>query len=66
MLNNTPFSPYRSTKRVETLNIDKAMEQAMRDCGRKKPAVFHRRNGKPWKVTMLLDDWIELYKKGST
>ena len=49
-------------KRVETLNIDKAMEQAMRDCGKKKPAVFHRRNGKPWKVTMLLDDWIELYK----
>lgn len=50
-------------KRVENLNIDKAMEQAQRDCGKKIPAVFHRRNNKPWKVTMLLDDWQKLYKR---
>ena len=50
-------------KRVEALNIDKAMEQAQKDCGRKVPAVFHRRNKKPWKVTMLLKDWIEVYRR---
>lgn len=51
-------------KRVENLNLDKAMKQAQRDCGRKMPAVFHRKNRTEWKVTMLLDDWIELYKRG--
>lgn len=50
-------------KRVERLVLDKAMEQAMEECGEEnKPAVFHRRNQCPWKVTMLLSDWIELYK----
>ena len=65
-------------KRVEHLNIDKALEQAIRDKyadelkqGIKlSPAVFHRANddrrrdstrGK-WKVTMLLDDWMELFQ----
>lgn len=65
-------------KRVERLNIDKALEQAIRDNyadsikqGKKLfPAVFHRSNddrkkdstrGK-WKVTMALDDWMELYQ----
>lgn len=50
-------------KRVEKLNIDTAMEQAIRDCqdGRK-PTVFHRKNRKPWLVTMRFEDWIELYK----
>ena len=42
------------------------MEQAIRDTETKKekriPAVFHRKNRKPWKVTMLLSDWFELYK----
>lgn len=49
-------------KRVENLNIYKAMEQAIRDCGKKKPAVFHRRNGKQWLVTMPLDEWVQIYK----
>jgi Holliday junction resolvase len=47
-------------KRVERLNIDQAMEQAERDCYEKTPIVCHRRNNKPWMVTMLLDDWISL------
>jgi hypothetical protein len=25
------------------------------------PAVFHRRNQKPWKVTLLLDDFMAIY-----
>lgn len=53
-------------KRVEKLNIDDAMEQAIRDLKTKKekrlPTVFHRKNNKPWKATMLFEDWVKLYK----
>ena len=49
-------------KRVERLNIDDAMKQDMNDSRSGEfPAVFHRRNGCPWKVTMKLDDWMKLY-----
>lgn len=57
-------------KRVQSLNIDCAMDQSIRDAAKFHdgfPAVFHRKNheagtskGK-WKVTMLLDDWLEIY-----
>lgn len=51
-------------KRVERLVIETAMQQARDDCDPfSLPAVFHRKNGKPWLVTMDLDDWILLYKK---
>ena len=50
-------------KRVEKLNIDNAMEQAIRDCKEDEaPAVFHRRNGRPWLVTMLLKDWAKMHQ----
>lgn len=50
-------------KRVEKLNIDKAMEQAIRDAqDGELPTVFHRKNGKKWLVTMRLNDWMKLYK----
>ena len=52
-------------KRVEKLNIFEAMAQAERDSKRFRdgfPAVFHRRNRKPWLVTMLLSDWLRMYK----
>ena len=65
-------------KRVEKLNIDKALEQSVRDAyadGLRQgcevlPAVFHRSNDDRkkdstkgvWKVTMRLDDWMELFK----
>jgi Holliday junction resolvase len=39
-------------KAVERLNIEDAMEQARRDAGRKTPIVAHRRNFRPWLVTM--------------
>jgi len=50
-------------KRVERLNIDNAMEQSISDADteRETPVVMHRRNNKPWLVTMTLDDWIRLY-----
>ena len=52
-------------KRVEKLNIFEAMAQAERDSKHFRdgfPAVFHRRNRKPWLVTMLLSDWLRMYK----
>lgn len=49
-------------KRVEKLNLYQAMEQAKSDAREDEaPAVFHRRNGKYWLVTMELEDWLSLY-----
>lgn len=51
-------------KRVEQLNVTKAMEQATKDADHFQdgaPAVFHRRNQQPWLVTMRLSDWLKLY-----
>lgn len=53
-------------KRRERLNLSKAMAQAVKDSrkfGDGFPAVFHRRNGEDWQVTMNLCDWIALYRK---
>jgi Holliday junction resolvase len=52
-------------KRVERLDLDAAMEQSIRDAGTEKPLVIHRKNGKPWKVTMLLEDFIEVINSGN-
>ena len=50
-------------KRVEKLNIENAMQQATDDCDPfSLPAVFHRKNGKPWLVTMDMEDWLLMYK----
>ncbi len=50
-------------KRVETLNIDKAMEQAVNDAREGEiPAVFHRKNRQGWKVTLSLEDFLGLYQ----
>ena len=47
-------------KRCETLSIYAAMEQAIRDkAADEKPVVLHRRNGRPWLVVMLAEDWLE-------
>lgn len=51
-------------KRVERINIDACMEQAVRDCKDGEiPTVWHRRNNKPWYVTMRLEDWIDMYER---
>lgn len=51
-------------KRVERLNLVEAMHQAERDARPGElPAVFHRRNGEPWLVTMPLEKWIEIYRE---
>ena len=52
-------------KRVEHLNIEAAVAQAVRDTGESGdlPAVFHRKNNQPWLVTMRLDDWLKIYER---
>ena len=51
-------------KRVEKLNLYKAMAQSKRDASvnNEIPTVFHRKNRQKWLVTMELDDWIGFYK----
>lgn len=49
-------------KRVEALNLDAAMKQAVRDAREGEiPAVFHRKNRQEWKVTVRLEDFLDLY-----
>lgn len=53
-------------KRNEHLNLYTAVEQAERDSQRFQdglPCVFHRKNRKPWLVTMRLQDWMQIYQK---
>lgn len=50
-------------KRVEKLNVDAALAQARRDARSGEfPAVFHRKNGEKWKVTIELDVFLKLYE----
>ena len=51
-------------KRVEKLNLDAAMDQSIADSQKFKdgfPAVFHRKNHRPWEITMRLEDFLEIY-----
>ena len=50
-------------KRVEKLNIYDAMEQSKRDAESEMPVVMHRKDRKPWLVTMDLTDFIGLIKE---
>lgn len=46
-------------KRVQSLNIQDALDQATRDAGEFKiPLVAHRRNGERWKITMYADSFL--------
>lgn len=51
-------------KRVEKLQIDKAMTQAIRDAAEKNkiPYVAYKRNRGEWFVIMKADDWFTLIK----
>ena len=53
-------------KRIEKLNIHKAMAQAVEESEKRKdgmPTVFFKRDREEWLVCMRLPDWIELYRK---
>jgi len=51
-------------KRVESLNINRAMQQADNDSGSKIPVVASKRNGEPWLVTMPAEAFFEILKDG--
>lgn len=56
-------------KNVEHLNLDKAMEQSERDAKaefQKKgrvavPVVIHKKNRTPWRITMELKDFLDMF-----
>lgn len=50
-------------KRVEQLNIQKALDQSERDArAGEVPVVMHRKNREPWKVTLSLRDFMKLWR----
>lgn len=50
-------------KRVQTLNLDKAMEQSVRDAREEEiPIVMHRKDRQPWRVTLGFEDFMKLYQ----
>lgn len=50
-------------KRVQQLNVAKAIQQAINDRrDGEKACVFHRKDREPWLVTMPYEEWMELYK----
>ena len=54
-------------KFVESLNINNAMEQAVRDSLENNrqafPTVFHKKSGKDLLVTMRFEEWVQLYNE---
>lgn len=51
-------------KRVEQLNIEKALKQSENDSKENEvPVVMHRKNGEDWKVTMRLSDFVHLWSR---
>lgn len=51
-------------KRVEKLDITSAVEQAVRDAGLSNvPYVAHRKNNKPWLVTVRVSDLKEFLRR---
>jgi len=51
-------------KRVERLELHKAMQQSIRDCEEQAiPIVAHRRNRDQWMITMLASDWFSLFRE---
>ena len=54
-------------KRVEKLNIYEAVEQSINDAREGEiPTVMHRKNHKPWLVTLPFENFIEMYRKCGT
>jgi hypothetical protein len=49
-------------KAVEKLNIWEAMDQARRECAAKIPIVAHKRNFRPWLVTMEAETFFRFLR----
>lgn len=51
-------------KRVQSLNIEKALQQSEADArGREIPCVMHRKNHEEWKVTVRLADFLDMWRE---
>jgi len=50
-------------KRVEALNIYKAIKKAQKEANKAIPVVAHRKNREKWLVTMRGEDFIDMVKK---
>ncbi len=51
-------------KRVEKLNLEKAMYQSVNDAREDEiPVVMHRKDRHCWLITMRLDDWMPMYER---
>lgn len=49
-------------KRVQALNLDKAMEQSQRDAREGEiPTVVHRKDRQDWRITMRLTDFMPMF-----
>lgn len=49
-------------KAVEKLNLQNASEQAERDARDNEiPVVIHKKNRKPWYITLRLEDFMPMY-----
>ena len=50
-------------KNVQKLNLRDAMDQSVRDAKEDQfPVVMHKKDRKPWLVTMQLSDFMAMYK----
>lgn len=50
-------------KNVQRLNLRDAMDQSMRDAKEDQfPVVMHKKDRKPWLVTLDLDSFMTIYK----
>lgn len=50
-------------KRVQALNLDKAMAQSERDAKENEiPVVMHRKDRMPWRVTLNFEDFMRFYQ----
>ena len=55
---------HQEVKFVEKLNIDNAITQAITDAGQDEiPIVAHKKKYKDWKVTLLAEDFLRIYKE---
>ena len=61
VISDLPF--HWEVKRVEKLNIDNAMEQAIRDTQGNIPVVAHRKNRKEWLCTLRAEDLLSLIRE---
>lgn len=50
-------------KRCEALKMDAWSRQAEDECGENVPVVVYRRSREPWRISMRLEDFLEMYER---